>query len=220
MIKISKILQKKLDKRGFKISRLRHSGININSVFELPCNVSDVNLSVELKIGAYTYAGSNFKVYSKTEIGRFCSIGDDVKIGLFSHPLDRFSTSPYFYHKNFQDGWNKNSHEIQEYHYNMNSVKIGDDVWIGAGVMIKQGVTIGDGVIIGCGAVVTKDIPSYEIVAGIPAVKIGERKIKAKFANKYNGFDTMKGVDLRNMIRYSLRKKIKIFLINFFKNVS
>ncbi len=53
--------------------------------------------------------------------------------------------------------------------------KIGDDAWIGFGVIIFAGVNIGRGAIVGAGSVVTKDIPPYEIHAGIPSRKIGER---------------------------------------------
>lgn len=53
---------------------------------------------------------------------------------------------------------------------------IGKDVWIGAGVIITGGVKIGDHVIIGTGSVVTKDVPEYEIWAGVPARKIGDRR--------------------------------------------
>ncbi|MCK9544160.1 MAG: acyltransferase [Novosphingobium sp.] len=55
-------------------------------------------------------------------------------------------------------------------------IKIGNDVWIGAGVIILDGVTIETGAIIGAGSIVNKNVPSYEIWAGNPAKKIGERK--------------------------------------------
>lgn len=54
-------------------------------------------------------------------------------------------------------------------------INIGSDVWIGAGAIITSGVTIGNGAVIGAGSVVTKNIPEYEIWAGNPAKKIGER---------------------------------------------
>ncbi len=55
-------------------------------------------------------------------------------------------------------------------------IRLGNDVWLGAGVTVTPGVTIGNGAVIGAGAVVTKDIPPYEIWAGVPAQKIGERQ--------------------------------------------
>jgi len=55
-------------------------------------------------------------------------------------------------------------------------VKIGDDVWIGTRVVILPGVTVGHGAIIGASAVVTKDVPPYAIVAGVPAKVVKWRK--------------------------------------------
>lgn len=55
-------------------------------------------------------------------------------------------------------------------------VKIGNDVWIGMRSIILPGITIGNGVVIGAGAVVTKDVPDYAIVAGVPARIIKFRK--------------------------------------------
>ena len=56
-------------------------------------------------------------------------------------------------------------------------VKIGDDVWVGAGAVILDGVTIGNGAVIAAGAVVTKSVPEYSLVAGVPARIIkGRRK--------------------------------------------
>jgi maltose O-acetyltransferase len=54
-------------------------------------------------------------------------------------------------------------------------VVIGADVWLGVRAVILPGVTVGDGAVVGAGAVVTKDVPPYAIVAGVPARKIGQR---------------------------------------------
>ena len=51
-----------------------------------------------------------------------------------------------------------------------------DDVWLGAGVVVTAGVRIGEGAVIGANAVVTRDVPPYEIWAGVPARRIGERR--------------------------------------------
>lgn len=57
-------------------------------------------------------------------------------------------------------------------------VEIGDYVFIGPRAIILPGVKIGRGAVVGAGAVVTKDVPEYAIVGGVPAKIIGERKLK------------------------------------------
>ena len=58
---------------------------------------------------------------------------------------------------------------------NKGDIVIGNDVWIGYEAVILAGVTIGDGAVIGARAVVTKDIPPYTIVGGVPAKPIRKR---------------------------------------------
>lgn len=65
---------------------------------------------------------------------------------------------------------------INKQGYKEADIIIGNDVWIGYGVQIISGVIIGDGAVVGAGAVVTKNLESYKVYAGVPAVEIGERK--------------------------------------------
>lgn len=121
---------------------------------------------VNSTIGDYTYIAKNTHV-TNASIGKFCSIGPNVWIGLGKHPTRQFvSTHPVFYsnRKQIPLQWVRNS-VIKEF----GSITIGNDVWIGAHAMILDDVTIGDGAIIGAGAIVTKNVPPYAIVAGIPA---------------------------------------------------
>lgn len=53
---------------------------------------------------------------------------------------------------------------------------IGSDVWIGAHAVLTDGITVGDGAVVAAGAVVTRDVPTLSIVAGVPAVKIRQRR--------------------------------------------
>jgi maltose O-acetyltransferase len=69
-------------------------------------------------------------------------------------------------------------------------VTIGDRVWIGYGAIILPGVTIGEGAVVGAGAVVTKEVPPYTIVAGNPAVKIGDRPRELTYTLDYRPFLT------------------------------
>lgn len=121
------------------------------------CNVS---------VGKHTYfANSNSK---NTDIGSFCSIASGAYIGgLGSHPTNFISTHPIFYSVLNQSG--KSFSLENHYDDEFKRTSIGNDVWIGLNAIILDGITIGNGAIIAAGAIVTKDIPPYAIVAGVPA---------------------------------------------------
>jgi acetyltransferase-like isoleucine patch superfamily enzyme len=132
-------------------------------VVEEGVRIGDVAIKArDLRIGAYTYIRSGL-LQSVSEIGRFCSIGQEVQIGLSTdaHPLYWLTTHPV--------------HDIAaglKYNAQKAHVRIGHDVWIGVGVKILSGVTVGDGAVIATGAVVTKHVAPYEIVGGNPAKHI------------------------------------------------
>lgn len=117
-------------------------------------------------IGDYTYIGPNSRVIYTT-VGKFCSIAGDVCLGMGTHPLEYISSSPIFISPYNGTGykWIEESIEFDEY----NLTTVGNDVWIGARAMIMGGVNIGDGAVIAAGAIVTKDVPPYAIVGGVPA---------------------------------------------------
>ena len=131
-------------------------------------------------IGKMTYFGSNCKIlYAK--IGKFCSFANGVKIIFGAHPTNTWiSTHPAFYSKGNCCGVSFSSENLfEEYKYTDESKKfmitVGNDVWIGTDAKITGGVTIGDGAIVLAGAVVTKDVPPYSIVGGVPAKCVGAR---------------------------------------------
>lgn len=141
--------------------------------FEPPCRVTgDVDLKSDFSIGAFSSIDGVKGVSSirNVSIGRYTSIGRNVDIGLTQHPTDWLSTSARQYNPQYL-GWMRFvgksvstvSHEI------CRQVKIGNDVWIGSNAMLMPGVSVGDGAVIAAGAVVTRDVPPFAIVGGVPA---------------------------------------------------
>lgn len=110
----------------------------------------------------------------KLIIGRFTSIACGTKFvfNCANHTLKSLSTYSF---PIFFDEWNLNRDEIGKAWDNQGDIIIGNDVWIGYEAVIMAGVTIGDGAIIGARALVTKDVPPYTIVGGVPAKPIRRR---------------------------------------------
>lgn len=122
----------------------------------------------------YTYGPwwkRDFNIGGEVSIGRYTSIANGVHYFGANHPTDTFSTSAIFYNKIF-------GYKVDD--IKRSKLNIGNDVWIGSNVQILCGCKkIGNGAVIGAGAVVTKDVPPYSIVVGVPG-----RVIKYRFEKK------------------------------------
>ena len=111
-------------------------------------------------IGKGTYTGE-FCIIKYCSIGKYCSVSWNVSIGGANHEIERLSSSPL--HRIF-------GNPAEQYKsFEEEQINIGNDVWIASGVTINRGVKVGDGAVIGAGAVVTKDVPPYAVVVGVPA---------------------------------------------------
>lgn len=120
-----------------------------------------------IRVGKYTYGFEPLCLNKTTVsyIGSFCSIAGNVGISLGNHPMQFTSTSPAFYLKSF--GLIENDTEDQAPY--KAPIIIDHDVWIGLDVTILTGVHIGIGAVIAAGAVVTRSVPPFAVVAGVPA---------------------------------------------------
>lgn len=146
--------------------------ISNNSCFE-GFNYLGKNVHFSGLLGLGSYVGNNSSIIGK--IGRFTSIAPFVHINPGRHPfLEPYvSTNPMFYSTRLQNGYSfVNEQKFDEILFaddkNKYSVIIGNDCWIGQDVFISGGVNIGDGAIVLAKSVVTKNVPPYAIVGGIP----------------------------------------------------
>ncbi len=139
--------------------------------FESPCSIACKKIRSS-NIGYMSYIRGGSEI-SGANIGRFCSIALDVITGLTtSHPVNWVSSHPFQYNASkplsIYDDFKAIVGDCS-YSSGKSRSKIGNDVWIGQQAMIMKGVTIGDGAIIAARSVVTKDVPPYAVVAGVPA---------------------------------------------------
>jgi len=161
---------------------------------EAPNLHRDAEVGADVTLGRYTEVGRFTKMASCemgdysyicdfghviwTTVGKFTNIANMVRLNPGNHPTWRacqhhalYRASMYGFGEDEADffAWRKD-------HW----VTVGHDVWIGHGVTVTAGVTIGHGAVIGAGAVVTRDVPNYTIVAGVPATPIRRRCTEAQ----------------------------------------
>lgn len=127
-------------------------------------------LGADVFLGEYSYISGPRSYVEAGRIGKFCSIARQVIIGPSDHDLAAVTTHPFRLSPTYGD--------IVEKSIELNQKAppiIGNDVWIGINAVIMRGVTIGDGSVIAANSVVTRDVPPYAIVGGVPAKLIRYR---------------------------------------------
>ncbi|WP_345750670.1 chloramphenicol acetyltransferase [Microbacterium rhizophilus] len=146
--------------------------------------VHDGSTVVDSVLGRYTEVGASTRLdgvelgdYSycdrlcdlaNTTVGRFSNIASFVRIGATDHPLDKASLHHLLYRS--EKYWPDEPDDAAWFAKRRSRrTVIGHDTWIGHGAQVKPEVTVGDGAVVASGAIVTKDVPAYAIVAGVPA---------------------------------------------------
>lgn len=171
---IKKIIKHIWLQNKFKNSKIMSLNINKDVIIGKKCLIGKkVEIGSNVMVGDYTYFNSNKNwstIESNVKIGKFCSIAPGVNIALGNHNYKYVSTHPFLYEKKY--GFIKEN--IKNDNEELDTI-IKNDVWIGANANIKRGIVIGNGAVIGMNSVVTKNVPDYAIVAGVPAKIIGYR---------------------------------------------
>ena len=172
-------------RKHIKLNAFRRKWVRHHPESELiPMNCFPIGV---VEVGRYSYGELNvvtFDSKTKLRIGSFVSIAQQFAFLLdVEHYIDHLSTFP----------WNvKMLGESTPETFSKGDIVIDDDVWIGYGATIMSGVHVAQGAVIAAGAVVTKDVPAYAVVGGVPAKVIKNRFTKDKLDRVVNTIDYRK----------------------------
>jgi acetyltransferase-like isoleucine patch superfamily enzyme len=165
---------------AFRVDGVR-VGANVQLIADLDCVIS-LAPGVSIGSGTLLIAASDplqlaqrgvLEIGRGTAVNEYCNLrasGARIAIGE-NCMLAQFATLVGSNH-----GMNPaNAMKLQLWDRQKSGISIGDDVWVGAHAVILPGVVIGNGAVVAAGSVVNKNVPEYEIWAGVPAKKIGSR---------------------------------------------
>lgn len=188
--------QKELYNELVKI--LLEKKFDMNQIYTFESNKKDKQQDISFyynqlvtKIGKYSYGPICVEHHPLIEeIGAFCSFADGVEV-VPNHEMKYVTTHPILYEGKQHMGINIPYECFEGERYFLEGInpkgcvtkrkrnRIGNDVWLGRNVIITNGANIGNGVIAGAGTVITKDVPDYAVVVGVPA-----RIIRFRYTNK------------------------------------
>jgi len=151
-----------------------HAGCILHdSSFGAYCEVGQGSRIVHSTFGDYAYCDRMSDI-ANTHVGKFANIAAMTRIGPTDHPMDHASLHHFLYRSSYY--WDDAADDASFFAAReARRTTIGPDTWIGHGAIIKPEVTVGAGAVIASGAVVTKDVPPYMIVAGLPATPMRPR---------------------------------------------
>lgn len=160
--------------QGCKVRSLSVSARAIGNSQEIE-TMHSTSIDSTSSIGSYTYIGCYTNI-TKSRIGRYCSVANNVSIGQGEHRLDGVTTSTKFYTTPWET-------------LTASDCVIESDVWIGVDAVVLRGVKIGLGAVVAANAVVTRDVPDFAIVGGVPArlirYRFSEKKQKIVLASRW-----------------------------------
>lgn len=131
------------------------------------CEIGPRAVMRHVSFGDFSYCEQDFEAIYST-IGKFCSIARHVRVNAVEHPVERLTTHKISYRPNEYFRFLGLDGGFRERRL-AKPVTLGHDVWLGHGAIILPGVRVGNGAVVGAGAVVTRDVPPFHIMAGVPA---------------------------------------------------
>ena len=145
----------------------------MNSTFGAYCEVGAGSRLTNADFLDYAYC-DRFADIANTTVGKFANIAALTRIGPTDHPMDHASLHHFLYRSSYY--WDDAPDDAAFFARRAaRRTMLGPDTWIGHGAIVRPEVTVGAGAVVAAGAVVTKDVPPYMIVAGIPATPLRAR---------------------------------------------